>query len=650
MDFIVSTIADSGLGSLRSALEGANNHIGFDNISFAANLAGDTVSLASALPTITDRVSLNGIISSTGAPQIGIDFNNNKGLIFKAGAGFSSLIGFSLGDASGDGVTLKVGGITVQDNYIGVALDGVTGMANRGNGIFIDQHSDNNLIGTLDPLTGIPLVQQVSNVISANLGNGIKIHGADTNQIANNRIGTSADGLNGLGNGLNGVLLDEGANKNIIGGNSTEGGNDPTGDKGTTAPTIVRPPQGNLISGNGLNGVLIKDRSRFNILSGNFIGTNSEGIAPIGNRGDGVSILASDNNGLLGTYVDLLPFVFYNVVSGNGLNGLRVKDSKNITIHANFFGLGADNATVVSNGGNGALFEGRSSNIQFGGVIPLGNVSAGNKGNGIEVKDSVSGFSSVNTFGGIKAFSGIAPNGKDGILITATGGNNTIQTNVFSGNLGNGIHVSGRAKGVTISPNVVGLNTPGQLATYTFGGQTISYANGLNGILVDGIASDITIAGKQTSVVPQNTISNNNLYGIRVTDKSKNILINNTYVGTATNGIDLFGNKLGGLYVGPDASGIVIGNKDLTLINKFNGNGGPGITLDRAKRVSLINNRLDSNLGSGLLVLGGRGNRIVDNTANFNSRYGFEFLNGGWVGSLFKRNVGVGNTLGLTNI
>lgn len=73
INFIVSTLADSGLGSLRSALEGANSLIGFDNISFASNLAGGTVSLASALPTITDQVSLNGIISSTGSPQIGID-------------------------------------------------------------------------------------------------------------------------------------------------------------------------------------------------------------------------------------------------------------------------------------------------------------------------------------------------------------------------------------------------------------------------------------------------------------------------------------------------------------------------------------------------------------------------------------------------
>jgi len=188
------------------------------------------------------------------------------------------------------------------------------------------------------------------------------------------------------------------------------------------------------------------------------------------------------------------------------------------------------------------------------------------------------------------------------------------------------------------------------LPSYTSGGPTLSWANGLNVILIDGSASNITIAGNQTSIAPQNTISNNSLYGIRITDKASKIVINNTVVGLSANGTKLYGNKLGGLYVDPDTSGIVIGNNNLTLINKFSGNGGSDITLDRAKGVSLLNNRLDSNLGSGLLVLGGRDNTIVGNTANFNSRYGFEFLYGGWFGSLFKSNAGVGNTLGLTNI
>ncbi len=59
-------------------------------------------------------------------------------------------------------------------------------------------------------------------------------------------------------------------------------------------------------------------------------------------------------------------------------------------------------------------------------MIPLGNVSAGNVGNGIEVAGKASGFITFNTFGGLLAFKGAAPNGNDGLLITSTGGNNTV--------------------------------------------------------------------------------------------------------------------------------------------------------------------------------------------------------------------------------
>ena len=89
--------------------------------------------------------------------------------------------------------------------------------------------------------------------------------------------------------------------------------------------------------------------------------------------------------------------------------------------------------------------DGSSRNTQVGGVIPLGNVSAGNGQNGIEVTGTVSGFTTFNTFGGLLAFKGAAPNGNDGLLITSTGGSNLARTNVFSGNRNNGIELAGNA-------------------------------------------------------------------------------------------------------------------------------------------------------------------------------------------------------------
>jgi hypothetical protein len=78
-------------------------------------------------------------------------------------------------------------------------------------------------------------------------------------------------------------------------------------------------------------------------------------------------------------------------------------------------------------------------------VIPLGNVISGNDRNGIEVRDTASGFTSFDTFDGIFAFAGAAPNRLDGTLITSSGGNNLIRTCILSGNLGNGIELGGNA-------------------------------------------------------------------------------------------------------------------------------------------------------------------------------------------------------------
>ena len=92
-------------------------------------------------------------------------------------------------------------------------------------------------------------------------------------------------------------------------------------------------------------------------------------------------------------------------------------------------------------------------------MIPLGNVISGNNGNGIEVRDTASGFTSFNTFAGVYAFGGAAPNKRDGILITSSGGNNLIRTCIVSGNLGNGIELGGNATGVQVTDTAVGTNT-----------------------------------------------------------------------------------------------------------------------------------------------------------------------------------------------
>ena len=58
--FTVTNTNDSGAGSLRQAIINANANAGADTISFAIGSGTQTISLASALPTITEQVTIDG--------------------------------------------------------------------------------------------------------------------------------------------------------------------------------------------------------------------------------------------------------------------------------------------------------------------------------------------------------------------------------------------------------------------------------------------------------------------------------------------------------------------------------------------------------------------------------------------------------------
>ncbi len=481
---------------------------------------------------------------------------------------------------------------------------------------------------------------QLSNVISGNGGNGIGVYGASGNTIAMNNIGTDASGTLKLGNAKNGILVTDGASANLIGGQAT-GGNDPT------AETIVRPPQGNLISGNRGNGVLISGRATQNVLSGNFVGTTATGDTALGNRQDGVAIVKAGGNSLVGCTFEQSPFVFYNVLSGNSGNGLRITNSNNTTVQANFMGAGADNTTVVANGGNGLLVSGSSKNTQVGGVIPLGNVISGNDKNGIEETGTASGLVSFNTFAGSFAFGNIASNQGDGILITSSGGNNLIRTCLITGNGRNGIELGGDATGVQVTDTTVGLEV-------TDSG-ILDIPNLGNGIMIDGRAHHNAIGGFQPSVEPQVTISDNDGYGIAVAGSAHDNLIVHTYIGTNYLGVGDLGNQLGGVYLGPGSSSTMIGGSSSPSQNIIHDSGGSGVMIQSSRGDKVLGNEIMSNAGNGVTIIGSRnatvgasasgtGNEIVTNEG-----FGLQAL-GVCTGTVVQSNMITANSEGNVNI
>jgi hypothetical protein len=422
----------------------------------------------------------------------------------------------------------------------------------------------------------------------------------------------------------------------MIGGQAT-GGNDPTGS------VFVRPPQGNLISGNRETGVMIICNSTANTLSGNFVGTTASGNSPLSNGADGVAIVNASGNSLLGTTFRQDPFVFYNVLSGNRGNGLRITNSNDTIVQANFTGLGANNATVVANGGSGILVNGTSARTIVGGPIPLGNVNSGNNRYGIEVTGQANGLVVFNSFVGMVAFGNAAPNRLDGIRITSTGGNNLIRTCLVAGNLGNGIVLAGRATGVTIEDTAVGTDYAIQTAI----------ANGGSGIVITDDAHDNAIGGFQVSIQTKVHLSGNTRYGLEIIGKARNNRVYNSVIGAGFEADNAIPNALGGVFIGPRTFGTILGGAQPIMANRVVTNGGAGITISGSIGTQVFGNEIRGNTGNGIVLAAaawarigadGSGNTIVNNTG-----YGL-FATGNCARTRVVRNTVTGNTLGQVDI
>lgn len=665
----VLNLNDSGAGSLRQAIVDANVAPGADIIEF--NVAGTIELTSGALPVITDRVDIDGTTAPgfAGTPMVEIDANGFNGLRFNQGSHDSTLLSLGIVDAGSAGVTLRASHVTLLGNFIGVELDGQTVAGNDGDGVAI-RSSGNIIGGTLSTYIVDPVEREIENapnrnVISGNGGNGIGIYGTRDNKIIANYIGTDSEGMEDLGNQKNGILLTKGASFNEIGGRDPLPTPPPKGYSG-------KPTEGNVISGNERNGVLLTKGAHHNSLSGNFIGTDVSGNVDVGNTLDGVAIVkGSDHNSLLGADPALpLPsdedaFTFYNVVSGNDGNGLRIDNSDHTVVIANFFGMAADNGIpdpngpilipiLIGNGLDGVLIEGTSTDIQFGGPLPLGNVVAANGKHGIEVRDKASGFVSGNTFSGMGAFnnSDAFGNALDGLHITSTGGGHDIFTSLFGANGDDGIEISGNASGVVVRQSIIGLNgkvPPGLLPL----------PNGDNGVEIGGQAHGNFI-GPQIegpSVVPQNTISANTNYGVAIIGNAHHNKVFGAFIGVNIEGgmqEGPVGNGKSGVFLGDHSHHNTIGGYREDKANLISGNGGHGVELSGATHDNkIIDNLIGSdqdgdsepgfgNAGAGVfLSRSTHNNHISGNLARDNVLSGYE-LNGSRF-NLFRDNQAIGN-------
>ncbi len=460
----VTNTGDSGAGSLRQAIESANDEVNFpghDTISF--NIPGDgphIIAPNSALPNITAPVTIDGysqpgssvntaktgtnavlkiVLDGSGAGPsangLSINASNStvKGLVInRFGASGISVLGDFFCTTDHNNV--------IQGNFIGTNITGTAaGPGNSQSGVGIC--SKNNTIG------GTTLAAR--NLISGNSGAGVGIAGGGDvlqgNRIQGNLLGTNADGTGAVANAI-GVSVDSRAGGNTVGGTTTGARN--------------------VISGNSGDGILLGGDT-FNTapgdgIQGNFIGTNADGSAAVPNGGNGIRVtLPNKDNTIGGTGLGA-----GNVISANKNNGVAIESTGN-TVQGNLIGLKANGTGSLGNGqpslnsGSGVVVN--ASNNKIGGTAAgAGNSIANNVFMGVSLTDNTSEGNAILS-------NSIFSNGRLGIDLagsaTAVTPNDPGDTDNFVANRGQNFPV--------ITPNSVSVSG----GDVTFSGTLNSTAN-----------------------------------------------------------------------------------------------------------------------------------------------------------------------------
>ena len=215
-----------------------------------------------------------------------------------------------------DGVSIEGSGTTnntVSGNFIGTVVSGTQALGNTRDGVAISAGAQNNTVGGD--------TEGERNVISANrMGVNIVSSGTMSNTVSGNYIGTDVTGTQNKGNTQDGVLIEEGAQNNTIGGQTA-------GERNVIAASTW---SGVHINGAGTDG---------NTVSHNYIGTDVTGTQDKGNGNDGVTIDNGAQDNTIGPH---------NLIAHNDRRGVYV-DGAGTT------GNTITQGSIHSNGGSSYL-------------------------------------------------------------------------------------------------------------------------------------------------------------------------------------------------------------------------------------------------------------------------------------------------------
>jgi hypothetical protein len=407
----VTSGGDSGPGTLRQAIADANITAAPDTIEFALPASTAIVLGTTALPPITQPLTIDGT-TQPGTHRVELNGENETGNGLLVRASNSTVKGLDIHSfnlAAGILISNGASNVTISGNYIGTNFDGTVAKPNR-TGVFVDASAGGqNVIGGPAPTD--------RNVISGNGVDGVLI-AAMQQSVIGNYIGVEASGSGDLGNGEDGILFNSTGAQNVVGGQT--------------------PGERNVISGNDIGVGTFGAASGGNVIQGNYLGTDATGTVAVPNQTAGVSLVSADNaiGGSQPGAGNLISGNFYGV-SLDGAGSTRNTVAGNLIgtqadgVHplANFYGiainpdangntigvtLGTGANVIASNTGAGVVVNGASGNtVRANSIHDNGGLGIDLAQDGVtanDVNDADSGPNDLQNFPVIDSIAG-APGG-----------------------------------------------------------------------------------------------------------------------------------------------------------------------------------------------------------------------------------------------
>ena len=646
-DYVVTTTADSGEGSLRVALNGVSgSYMGTSTISFNIPTSDSgfdpatgawTILLQSNLPYILgNNITIDGTTQTTNQGDLNpngpeVVIKSTTGLTFAFGVvGPNTMIGrnnaikgLALGGFEYSIMLFGAVDCSVMDCYIGIQADGqspfepsntygigVTGGTYMG---YTTEYSHNITIS--------------DNIISGNAIAGVALVGAYNVTVSGNRIGCDLTGTQSVPNSQ-GIYITSAAHDNVIGG-ETEAAR-------------------NLLSGN-TNAAIVMDgmNVRNNAVKGNYIGLDITGAAPLSNH-YGVIIQQKANNNLVGGTTA----GSRNVISCNSEIGVYIQAADSNRVSANYIGLdhtgtfSFNDAQGIPLQANGVEINSAGRhNIIGGSTTGERNIISGNKIYGCIYYGHCSHNNIAGNYIGSDVTGTVSIPNATGICVDGSSNHNIMENNLLSGNRSYGLFIVTRAtdsnifrgnyvgcdaSGLSPLPNDVGLMLAAFAKGNVIGGDSPSDRNIFSGNRYAGI--EVTdygcdgnrITGNYIGVdatgnaplpnengiivsalihnldVSHNVVSSNRQFGLLITDQADSVMVYSNIIGSSADTLLPLGNGSAGVMLSAGAHDNFIGLNGRGNVIAYNDTAGVMLTDNTTLRNRISQNAIYGNGQAGI--------------------------------------------------